>query len=82
MANKSWKYIDCDCYEGLQYCGGRIIVCSECKGAGHYHRHIKSGARAKYPGGPFIGSEPKEHHTQAERVEELQEVQEIDGEYQ
>ncbi len=55
---KTWEPIACNCcYSGLD-CNGNI--CCVCKGYVMYSRHIKSGALALYPGGPFIGKEPKE----------------------
>ncbi len=66
MKNLNWKYINCGCFGGLQLggeslrSGGESLrECPNCKGGGSYFRHIKSGVLAEYPGGPFLGREPK-----------------------
>ncbi len=55
-----WERIDCGCCGGLAWGSESPTKCGECKGSGFYVRHIKSGARALYPGGPFIGRETME----------------------
>ncbi len=55
-APKGWKYINCFCAGGTN-CDG--YECGVCAGWGAYYKHIKSGVLAIYPGGPFLGSEPK-----------------------
>ena len=52
-----WEHVDCGCCNGLQWGGEEPRECDDCKGSGSYVRHIKSGAMAFYPGGPFIGRE-------------------------
>lgn len=52
-----WELVDCGCCAGLEWGRDCPIECSYCGGAGEYARHIKSGAIAAWPGGPFLGSE-------------------------
>ena len=52
-----WECVDCGCCAGLEWGGECPRECHRCGGAGEYARHIKSGALAEYPGGPFIGRE-------------------------
>ena len=52
-----WEYVSCICCCGLQWGSDEPRECRYCKGMGNYVRHIKSGAMALYPGGPFIGRE-------------------------
>ena len=54
-----WEYVDCGCCGGLKWGGETPRDCDECDGASFYFRHIKSGVLAQYPGGPFLGREPK-----------------------
>ncbi len=54
-----WEEMDCGCCNGIEWGGCCPTECWTCKGSGHYYRHIKSGALALYPGGPFCGREPK-----------------------
>jgi len=55
-----WEEIDCGCCAGIQWGGEYPRECINCEGNGMLFRHIKSGALALYPGGPFKGKDPKE----------------------
>ena len=55
-----WEEIDCGCCAGIQWGGDYPRECMDCEGTGRIFRHIKSGALALYPGGPFMGKDPKE----------------------
>ncbi len=57
-----WEYVNCGCCGGLQWGSDYPRDCTECDGAGFYFRHIKSGVLAQYPGGPFLGREPKDYY--------------------
>ena len=50
-----WEIRDCGCSAGLQWGGECPIECRVCRGGGIVYHHIKSGAIALYPGGPFAG---------------------------
>jgi hypothetical protein len=49
-----WEEVDCGCCGGIQWGGEFPEECDNCNGSGYYCKHIKSGALAKYPGGPFV----------------------------
>lgn len=51
----TWEIIDCGCCSGIEWGGEYPRECSCCKGNGFIYHHLKSGALALYPGGPFIG---------------------------
>lgn len=55
-----WEHINCGCCAGIKWGGDRPRECTDCDGMGFLWKHIKSGALAQYPGGPFLGSEPKD----------------------
>lgn len=50
-----WVYEDCGCCNGLEWGGEEPRECRTCDGSGWIARHIKSGALALWPGGPFCG---------------------------
>ena len=50
-----WQRIDCGCCAGVQWGGDYPRECSYCGGSGFIYHHLKSGALALYPGGPFCG---------------------------
>ncbi len=54
-----WEHINCICSGGLRYDCLEPTECGDCNGAGVIYRHIKSGVLAEYPGGPFLGRDPK-----------------------
>lgn len=53
-----WEHINCSCIAGIRWDGND---CNECGAMGFYYRHIKSGVLAQYPGGPFLGGEPRNY---------------------
>ena len=53
-----WEEIDCGCCAGISWGGEYPHTCERCGGEGAIFRHIKSGALAWYPGGPFCGRGP------------------------
>lgn len=52
-----WVRKDCDCCHGIKWGGEYPIECSSCIGSGYIWKHVKSGALAAWPGGPFLGRE-------------------------
>ena len=54
-----WQQIDCGCCAGLVWGGEQPRECRRCGGDGYIFLHVVSGALAQYPGGPFVGKEPK-----------------------
>ena len=50
-----WVEDDCGCCTGLLWGGESPTECDACGGGGFVSIHIKSGAVAYYPGGPFCG---------------------------
>ena len=52
-----WEIQDCGCCNGIEWGGDEPIECSRCGGNGVIYHHVKSGADAMYPGGPFVGKE-------------------------
>lgn len=51
-----WLEIDCGCCTGLKWGTDSPVDCDICKGGGTLFQHIKSGALALWPGGPFAGT--------------------------
>lgn len=49
-----WESLDCGCSGGLEWGGEQPRECRDCGGNGVISHHIKSGAHALYPGGPFV----------------------------
>jgi len=74
-AYPGWEELDCGCCNGLVWGTEQPTECTKCGGRGTIFRHIKSGALAQYPGGPFVGHERQivEHH-QSERARPKTEV--------
>lgn len=61
--HSGWIDRDCSCCGGLVWGGGigfhttgEPDECDLCNGIGHFAVHMKSGAIAAWPGGPFLGS--------------------------
>ncbi len=54
-----WQEVDCGCANGLEWGGEHPRECRTCGGSGYVFHHIKSGALASYPGGPFVGRLPQ-----------------------
>jgi hypothetical protein len=52
---KGWEIIDCGCCAGIEWGGEYPVECRACQGQGFLCHHIKSGAIALWPGGPFAG---------------------------
>ena len=59
--NPGWTEDDCGCCNGIEWGGMYPRECRSCGGGGAVFRHIKSGALALYPGGPFVGRLSKEN---------------------
>jgi len=53
-----WTEIDCTCCNGLEWGGEYPRECSYCN-EGTLFRHEASGVLAQYPGGPFLGRQPR-----------------------
>lgn len=51
-----WEIVDCGCCAGIEWGGYYPRECRTCGGGGYICQHLKSGALAWYPGGPFVGS--------------------------
>ena len=60
VESPGWNLVDCGCSNGLQWGGDQPIECGTCGGNGSIYHHLKSGALAQYPGGPFVGHAEKE----------------------
>ncbi len=69
-AYPGWECIDCGCCAGLLWGGEYPTECYDCRGAGFFYRHKKSGVLAQYPGGPFLGREGKDYY--ADLLDEAQ----------
>lgn len=54
-----WEEIDCGCCAGIKWGGEYPKECDICGGNGIIFKHKKSGVLAEYPGGKFLGREPK-----------------------
>jgi hypothetical protein len=53
-----WMKRDCGCCMGSSWGSG--AECHNCKGEGFYYINLKSGVKATYPGGSFLGKISKE----------------------
>lgn len=64
--HSGWVRKDCGCCAGVEWGGDSPTECSHCMGTGQYCEHMKTGTLALYPGGPLLGSLPKEDSNREE----------------
>ena len=62
-----WEAIDCGCCSGIPWGSMTGESCNRCGGLGRIFRHKESGVVAEYPGGKFLGREPRKSNTKTER---------------